>query len=350
MNGERSETMNLPRFIVGTYSKGEGDLFTLWLDREKAALLPGPVYTGLENPSFLAADGENLYAVSERLSGGAVASFRITRDGTLTQTALQNAPYPALCHACVWPGREAVSFASYMGGGALTVALNPDGSLGEPAQWLPNVGKSVNPERQEQPYVHSLTPDKAGKFVVEADLGTDRLRVFRREGARLAPHADVPVPPGEGPRHFTFDAGGQHAYLITEMGCRVLLYDYDNAAGALAYRAAYGLLAGHEPASRTAADIHLSPDGLHLYASVRGATHLIRFRVELGGALCERAFLPCGASAVRNFCLDSTGGFLLAADQHADEVRLFRLNPADGEMSACLCSARVPAPVCVLEA
>jgi 6-phosphogluconolactonase len=336
-----------PLFFVGTYSRGEGDLFTLRLDPDRAALSPGPVYTGLESPSFLARDGRCLYAVSEREDGGAVASFTAAPDGVLTRTALIDAPYPSLCHACVWPDRTAVSFASYSGGGALTCSLNANGSLGAITQWLPNEGRGVNPARQGKPHVHSLTADPTGRFIIEADLGIDRLRVFRPEGLKLAPHAEVAVPAGDGPRHLAFHPCGRYAYLVTELTCHVIVFDWDASSGTLAARQRVALLDG-EPGSCSAADIHLTPDGDYLYASVRGIGDLVRFAVHTDGSLGGRTAVPCGAKAVRNFAIDPAGRFLLVADQRADEVRLFSLE--SGLPGECLSVVRIPSPVCVLAA
>ncbi len=336
-----------PLFFVGTYSRGEGDLFTLQLDTDRAALVPGPVYAGVESPSFLARSGARLYAVSEREDGGAIASFTAAPDGTLTRTALIDAPYPGLCHVCVWPDRTAVSFASYFGGGALTCALNADGALGTITQWLPNEGRGVNPARQEKPHVHSLTADPTGRFIVEADLGIDKLRVFRPEGLKLVPHAEVAVPAGDGPRHMAFHPCGRYAYLVTELSSHVIVFDWDASSGTLTPRQRVALLDG-EPGDRLAADIHLTPDGGDLYVSVRGVSDLVRFPVHGDGSLGGRTVVPCGAAAVRNFAVDPAGRFLLVADQRADEVRLFSLE--NGLPGECLSAVRIPSPVCVIAA
>ena len=338
------------RFFVGTYSQGEGDLFTLHLDTEKARLSVASVWTGSESPSFLAVEGNHLYAVSERLDGGALCSFIILPDGSLVKLSCVDAPYPGLCHLSVWPDRTALSAASYFGGGAVTCALSPDGALAPNTQWLPNSGHSIHPERQEQAHVHSLTPDPSGRFIVEADLGTDRLLVYRMEHAKLVPHATFPVPAGEGPRHFVFHPSGRYAYLITELGNHIILFDYDAATGTLAQRQTCALLRGGETAECSAADIHITADGRFLFASVRGVPHLVRFEVTEDGSLGVRAFLPCGVNAVRNFCIDASNRFLLVADQHASTVSLFGLNPLDGLLSDCLDSIRIPCPVCVINA
>lgn len=338
------------RFFIGTYSKGEGDIFTLWLNRERGELRVGSIYTGCTAPSFLALCGDCLYSVSERSDGGAVASYHAETDGTLTPTALLDAPYPALCHVCVWPKHNAVSFASYSGGGALTCATDESGVLTAVTQWLPNTGHSINPVRQGQAHVHSLTADAAGHFLIEADLGIDQLRIFKANDGLLLPHADIPIPAGEGPRHFVFHPNGRYAYLVTELLCRVLLFDYDAEEGMLTLRGAYDLLDGSEPENSTAADIHLTPDAKYLYASVRGVPHLIRFTVNDDGTLSGRTFTPCGASAVRNFCIETNGAYLLVADQNADEVRLFAIHPETGDLGECLSTVRIPSPVCIINA
>jgi len=338
----------MQRFFVGTYSQGEGDIFTLLLDREQAKLSLGPIYTGCESPSFLALEGNCLYAVSERFVGGALCSFTVSREGTLTRTASVDAPYPGLCHISLWPNREAISVASYFGGGVVTCALQPDGALTDDVQWLPNTEKGINTERQDQAHVHSLTPDLAGKYTVEADLGIDRLKVFLMEGTKLRPHAEFSVQEGEGPRHFLFHPNGRYAYLITELSNHVLLFDYDSETGFLSHRQTYTLLDGSESKPCLAADIHLTADCRFLFASVRGVSHLIRFAVNVDGTLTDRQFVPCEAEVVRNFCIESEGKFMLVADQMANEVRLFAIEPESGDLSVCLDHVHIPSPVCVI--
>ena len=130
----------------------------------------------------------------------------------------------------------------------------------------------------------------------------------------------------------------------------MLLFDYDAEAGTLSLRAGFPLLDSSAPTDCAAADIHLTPDGRFLFVSVRGIDSLVRFEVNADGTLGSRAFVPCGASAVRNFCIEPSGRFLLVTDQHANEVRLFAIQPQSGALGDCLCSVRIPSPVCIISA
>jgi 6-phosphogluconolactonase len=50
----------------------------------------------------------------------------------------------------------------------------------------------------------------------------------------------------------------------------------------------------------------------------------------------------------RNFAIDPSGEFLLAANQNTSNLVLFRLDPAQGSPIPTGVEAAVPSPVCVL--
>ena len=58
-------------------------------------------------------------------------------------------------------------------------AVGADGMLGQASDFVQHLGSSVNPERQHEPHAHDivLTPDN--RFAIVADLGLDKLLVYR---------------------------------------------------------------------------------------------------------------------------------------------------------------------------
>src|SRR5688572_21807155 len=77
--------------------------------------------------------------------------------------------------------------------------------------------------------------DFAAKSLPDADLGMDKVLVYRFDAAKgtLAPN-DPPaaaVAPGAGPRHFAFHPQGRYAYVINEMNCTVTAFSFDAAKG-----------------------------------------------------------------------------------------------------------------------
>jgi 6-phosphogluconolactonase len=52
-------------------------------------------------------------------------------------------------------------------------------------------------------------------------------------------------------------------------------------------------------------------------------------------------------STPRNFAIDPSGAFLLAANQNTDNVVTFRIDPRSGKLAATGQITKVPTPVCV---
>ena len=56
---------------------------------------------------------------------------------------------------------------------------------------------------------------------------------------------------------------------------------------------------------------------------------------------------PTQGKTPRNFGIDPTGAYLLAANEDSDTVVLFRIDPATGKLEATGQKVAVPKPVCV---
>ena len=56
---------------------------------------------------------------------------------------------------------------------------------------------------------------------------------------------------------------------------------------------------------------------------------------------------PIQGKVPRNFAIDPTGRFLLAAGQGSASVTVFRIDPVTGKLAFTGHTASVPAPVCV---
>jgi 6-phosphogluconolactonase len=97
------------------------------------------------------------------------------------------------------------------------------------------------------------------------------------------------------------------------------------------------------------ADIHLTPGGEWLYVSNRGHESLAVYAVDRhSGQLDGRGFVSTGGQVPRNFAIDPSGKFLLAANQNTGNLVLFRLDDAHGSPLPIGFEAAVPNPVCVI--
>src|SRR2546427_818867 len=93
----------------------------------------------------------------------------------------------------------------------------------------------VDPSRRFLYAVNEVSPDN--RFALAADLGLDKLLVYRFDAAKgsLAPNDpdSARVSGGLGPRHFVFHPSGKFVFLANEMGSAVTGFSYDASRGAL---------------------------------------------------------------------------------------------------------------------
>ena len=349
--------------FVGTYtegspaSQGSKGIYVYRFDATTGDATPvSTVMT--DNPSYLAIapGGRFLYSVNETHGAepGGVSAFSFDKTtGKLTFIDKQPSGGADPCYISVDAGREWALVANYSGGNLSALPIGADGSLHPLTELIQHAGTGPVKDRQEKAHVHStiLTPDQ--KYLVVADLGMDQLTVlhFNPSAAKtpLMPAADsiVKIQPGYGPRHTAFAPGKPYVYAINELSGMVDVFHYTNGKFTLlqaisSHPAGYAGTIG-------SADIHVSPDGRFLYASNRGdANNIAVFSINgATGKLTWKGVAPSGGNTPRNFMIDPTGHWLLAANQNGSNVVVFKIDPQTGMPIPTGKQLSIPAPVCL---
>lgn len=349
------------RVYFGTYTRGASEgIYVSVLDRQNGVLSP-PVLAGKTvNPSFLAFHPQRdwLYSVGEvgdfeGRRSGAVNAFRIDRaSGQLTLLNSQPSGGAGACHVSVDHSGRNVLVANYSGGSVSVLPIGDDGRLGEATAFIQHEGSSVDPRRQAGPHAHSINVDPGNRFAFVADLGLDRVMVYRFDPQQGTLAANDPpwatVAPGAGPRHFAFLPGGKFAYVINEMQSTVTAFGYDAARGALREIQTLSTLPEDFAGNNTTAEIQVHPSGRFLYGSNRGHDSIAVFSIDADtGRLRFVEHESTQGSTPRNFGIDPSGRFLLAANQASDSVVVFRIDGSTGALTPTGQSIEVPSPVCV---
>jgi 6-phosphogluconolactonase len=342
---------------IGTYTDGDGGgIHLLRFDPGQGLFEYVGVAGECSNPSFIAIhpSGRSLYAASETGSpeGGHVLSFALDqRCGLLTSLNQQPSGGRDPCHLVVDPSGGWVLVANYTDGGVATLNILDDGSLGESGARFKHEGSSVDPRRQVGPHAHSinLTPD--GSRAVVADLGTDKVAIYRfdPDDGSLIPN-DPPwgkVEPGSGPRHVAFHPDGNWVYVLNEMAATLTTFSYDPAGGALEPLQALSMLPDGFDGFRSASEVVVHPSGRFVYASNRGHDSIAIFAVQPDdGTLVALDRTSSGGREPRNFAIEPSGRFLVSANQNTDNVVVFRIEE-DGRLARTAMEVEVPKPVCI---
>lgn len=108
-------------------------------------------------------------------------------------------------------------------------------------------------------------------------LCLDQVRIFYA-AQETVPAQVLCLPKGSGPRHGVFSPDGAWFYLLSETSNQ--LFSYQVRGTQLCLRQVDGLCVDSEADGPQSAEVRISPDGLHLYLSIRGTSSLAVFRLE----------------------------------------------------------------------
>ncbi len=336
---------------VGTYTKKEGSkgIYRFGFNTETGALSSGELVAEAKNPSFLAIHPNRkfLYSVNEVDGSGGASAYAITQQGKLMPLNQQPSKGAGACHLTVDPAGKYVLVANYGAGNISALPIQPDGSLGEATGFVQHTGSGPNQRRQEAPHAHSIYTQDG--FVYACDLGTDQVLVYRLDAAKgtLAP-SDPPfakVPPGSGPRHLAFHGG--YAYVINEMLNTVTVFQHNERSGALEPLQNITTLPEGVTGNSSTAEIFVHPNGKFVYGSNRGHDSIAVFAIGEGGRLTAVAHTSTQGKSPRNFALDPSGRWLIAANQDTNNMVVFKVDASTGKLTPAGHSAQLGAPVCV---
>lgn len=344
---------------TGSYSDAKAEGIQVFrLDMKTGALTKVGGASGVTNPSFVALHpgGKFLYAVGEtsEFAGkkvGAVASFSLDDKGVPTFMNAQSSEGQGPCHITVDRMGKHALVANYGSGSVACLPIEEDGKLAAPSSSVQHKGSGANKSRQAGPHAHSINPDPMGRYVVAADLGLDKILVYRFNSLKGTLEANEPaaadVPAGSGPRHFAFHPSSRWAYACGEMTSTVIAFTYNPERGVLEQMQVLSTLPGEVKGNSTA-ETQVSPDGRFVYVSNRGHDSVAVFAVdEATGKLKAVGHCPTGGKTPRNFGIDPSGAFLIAANQGSNNVVVFKIDAKTGMPSPTGHEVQVPKPVCV---
>lgn len=347
------------RLLVGTYTEGtpaEG-VYLYSYDAETADCeLLSVASSG--NPSFVipSPDGRMAWSVNEFNDGRqGVSSYAI--DGN-DISLLQTLPIPKEkadgadpCNL-LYTG-DAIVSSNYTGGTVTAFKLFDDGRIDGMSQYFgfekeytqTLSGLSLG---QEAAHMHCAVLSPEGKYIFVTNLGNDCIHRFERGtggyplGKETIAWQHRGLSPF-GPRHLIFSADGRFAYLLCELGDKLVVFSYSD--GILT---PIQTLTAYKGKGHGSADLHLSPDGRFLYTSHRLKKDGIAiFSVDPESGKVKKAGYQETGLHPRNFAISPDGRFLLCACRDSGRIEIYGIDATSGALMPTGRSIEVGAPVCV---
>ena len=335
--------------IIGTYTHaGSEGIYTYKFDQENGTAKSLEVIP-MENPSYLtlSANQQVMYVVSEQHDETAsVSAFKFDKESGKAELMNSQLTYGEdPCYVAT--NGKIVTTANYSGGSMSVFPLHYDGSL-EPVDTIfcGNIG-GPDMSRQETPHVHCTVFSPDGKQLLATDFSADRILHFDVESASSKPHLkleNTPITADSGPRHIIFSHDGKYVYIISELSEAVTVCSYNEGNMQVIQT-----IETHPQADRHAADIHLSPDGKFLYASVRNKEDgLAIFKVDMVTGLLEKVgYQPTGKHP-RNFNITPNGKYILVADMNDNKIEIFERDLQTGLLTNTQRDIQLSMPVCIV--
>ncbi len=324
------------------------------VNRTSGAMTPAGVHEMGTSPSCLAPDaaGTRLYSANETDRGGehkegTVSAFAINReDGKLQLLNTVRSGGAGPTYVSVHPCGRFVLVANYFGGSVAVLPIRDDGRLGAATDVKNDDGK-IGPTKaahappgsfaisgHDRTHAHMIAADPSGRFVLHVDLGLDKIFVWKFDDQKGVLTANKPpavaLPPGDGPRHFSFHSNGRWLYSIQEEGSTIVLFDFDAATGRLTSRQTISTLPPRFAGSNFCSEILVSADGRFVYAGNRLHDSIGIFSIGSNGTLSYIGEEWTRGDYPRSFSFDPTGQFLYCCNQRADSIAVFRVDRKSG--------------------
>jgi len=349
-----SKGIYVSRFHADTGELGEAQLAAEMINPSFLTISP--------NHRFLYAVSEDPYSVGPPLDHASYVSAFAIDASTGKLRLLNTVPTSgtSTCFISMDKTGKFVLMANFGSGSVSVVRVKADGSLGELASFIQDVGHSVNQFIQTEPHPHSILVSADNRYAIVSDLGTDKILAFRFDSntGMLSP----PGPPsasvyaGGGPRHFAFDPAGKFGYQLSEMSGVVDVLAFDSSKGTLTTVQRAQTMPHDFFGINHSGEIEVHPSGKFLYESNRrtssddewGLDTIGVFAIDPSkGTLAPVQASPTGGIMPRSFTIDPTGKYLLAANQISNNVVIYAIDGATGQLSKTGREIAVDTPVCL---
>jgi 6-phosphogluconolactonase len=307
-----------------------------------------------------------VYACSEDISkDNEIAAFAVSpTTGELTHLCSQSAEGKSTCYLTLDMNCKNILYVNYWDSviGVMPVSetgmLSPTSFKLQPSKPVMANGLAEHlANRQSEPHSHAIILDPYyGKVAFVPDLGEDDIKTYHydEDTGVLTPSARISAGPAElkphGPRYCVFHPKLNILYLVNELSSTVSVFEYSSSVGAnmeagkdvntLRFMQNIRTIPSAFPKElNTCGRICIDPSGNYVLVSNRGHDSIAVFRIDddssscgEGGKLSVVSYTHTRGKTPRHFQFSPDGEYLIAANQDANNISIFRFVQETGEL------------------
>ena len=252
------------------------------------------------------------------------SSYSIQSDGTLRLINRESAFGFDATHISVNHEKKVFIASDFLANSLLLYNIREDGGIGRclQIQQFNDTGTNIGP-RQDSPHPHGTIVVADGDYMVTADLGCDKLRLFDGNIPSKSLF-ELNLSPGAGPRHLVAHPTLDYIYVVSEISSEVFSCYLDRNRNFLVLKQILNNLKYSEKDESIGGDIAISPDGKWLTVSNRGENTIVVYQVDHHGLLKFHSTVKTDGWA-RVLRFDSTSQFLFAALEEFLDVGAYKI-------------------------
>ncbi len=335
-------------FYMGTYSNDEHKgIEEAQLDLQTGEIVSKGLKVSFLNPHYIHVCSEKNLVFSVGRTGDTsyvINSYKILPSDSLV--LLSSVPSLGINPCYVeFDAKDNLLLAANYSSGSIVYFQVKEGMI-QPGTKIDHYGSGPDKSRQKTAHAHIIRRDPSTGFVYSADLGSDRVFVYKYSEGHLQLADSIMTEAGAGPRHLDFNSSGNLMALVNELNCTVSLYSKDKKGVFKNELKTLSVIPDTLTMDAKAADIHFTPDGKFLYTSVRGFNAIVALKIE-NDSMSFVSFYTEGINWPRNFTIDASGKYLLVANRKGNNVVALKRDEISGELSSTGSQIEVDNPVCL---
>jgi len=186
--------------------------------------------------------------------------------------------------------------------------------------------------RMDGPHAHCNVFHPSYKWVFVPDLGDNCIHQYGYESGRLVHQTHVPLPAGDGPRHFVFHPTLPVAYSGCELRSHVQVFAVDESnpeevKARITPVQSLSTLPEDFRELNYVSEIKIDKAGHYVYISNRGHNSIAVYAVDqTNGSLSLVSIDSTLGKCPRHFGLSPCGKYAVVGDQDSDSIKIFNVS------------------------
>lgn len=334
-------------FILGGYTKRENKgISEISFDPSTASFTQASFIAELDNPTFVATNkAQNLlFAIHKENDRGGIAGFKKEGNAWVLFDTEMGSDIPG-CHLVFREATNTIYVANYHLG-QIDVYLLKDNQLSH-LQVVHHTGSGPH-ANQASSRVHFTGLNAAQSLLFTCDLGTDRVSSYSfADDGQITLVDEIKLPGGTGPRHLVLDNAEEYVYVVGELNSTTTSLKLSKD-GHFTYVEHYLNIPQEAVATSNCAAIRLTKDNQYLYISSRFYNVITAYKVLNDGLLKKLQVISSHGEIPRDFIIDETDSFLLVPHQDTDNIAVFQIDKASGQLTFLNDDTTAPECVCIM--